>query len=201
MTHALLNGRVLVLVGDITTERVDVVVNAANSTLRGGGGVDGAIHEAGGPEILAPCEELRRTQYPGGLPTGEAVVTTAGQLPARQVVHAVGPVKGMHEDDAALLAACYRNSLAVAVSVGARTVSFPAISTGVYGYPKDEAARVSSTAIVEFLRDRITQATGPERGTDDHFVSVCYHPLFLFNDEGDCLAAELRPGNVASADD
>ncbi len=151
MRRAFLNGRVLVLVGDITTERVDVVVNAANATLRGGGGVDGAIHAAGGPEILAACEALRRVRYPGGLPTGEAVATTAGQLPARHVIHTVGPVKGMHEDDAALLAACYRNSLAVAVSISARTMAFPAISTGVYGYPKEEAAKVSSMAIAEFL--------------------------------------------------
>jgi O-acetyl-ADP-ribose deacetylase (regulator of RNase III) len=151
MTHSFLGGRVVALVGDITTQDVDVIVNAANATLRGGGGVDGAIHDAGGPEIRVACEELRRTRYPHGLPTGDAVVTTSGRLRARYIVHTVGPVKRLHDDDAAMLAACYRNSLAVAVSVGARTVAFPAISTGVYGYPKDEAASVASTAIEEFL--------------------------------------------------
>jgi O-acetyl-ADP-ribose deacetylase len=95
--QSFLDGRVLILAGDITKQRVDAIVNAANSTLRGGGGVDGAIHEAGGPEILAACEELRRTRYPQGLPTGEAVITTGGRLPARYVIHTVGPIKGSME--------------------------------------------------------------------------------------------------------
>jgi len=147
-----LDGRVLILVGDITKQRVDAIVNAANYTLRGGGGVDGAIHEAGGPEILAACEELRRTQYPEGLPTGEAVMTPGGRLPARYVIHTVGPIKGVHgARDAELLADCYRHSLTLAVRQGLRSVAFPAISTGIYGYPRDEAAAVASQAIADFL--------------------------------------------------
>jgi O-acetyl-ADP-ribose deacetylase len=150
--QSFLDGRVLILAGDITKQRVDAIVNAANSTLRGGGGVDGAIHEAGGPEILAACEELRRTRYPQGLPTGEAVITTGGRLPARYVIHTVGPIKGVHgAADAELLAACYRHSLTLAAQHGLRSVAFPAISTGVYGYPRDEAAAVASQEIANFL--------------------------------------------------
>jgi len=145
-------GRVTVLVGDITKQQVDAVVNAANSTLLGGGGVDGAIHEAGGPRILAECREIRRVRYPDGLPTGEAVITTGGDLPARHVIHTVGPVKGMWgERDAELLASCYRNALALAAHHGLRSVAFPAISTGVYGYPREAAAEVASQAIAEAL--------------------------------------------------
>ena len=145
-------GRVTVLVGDITKQQVDAVVNAANSTLLGGGGVDGAIHEAGGPRILAECREIRRVRYPDGLPTGEAVITTGGDLPARHVIHTVGPVKGMWgERDAELLASCYRNSLALARQHGLRTVAFPAMSTGIYGYPREAAAAVASRAIAEAL--------------------------------------------------
>lgn len=152
-----LRGRVVVLVGDITTQPVDAIVNAANYTLRGGGGVDGAIHRAGGPQILKECEEIRRTRYPEGLPTGEAVMTSGGLLPARYVIHTVGPVKGVHgERDAELLASCYRNSLALAVEQGLQSVAFPAISTGVYGYPKEEAAAVSSEAIAAFLETEQT---------------------------------------------
>jgi O-acetyl-ADP-ribose deacetylase len=154
-----LDGRVVIVVGDITKERVDAVVNAANSTLMGGGGVDGAIHRAGGPDILKACEAIRRTQWPQGLPTGEAVITTAGRLPSRHVIHTVGPVKGAHGDrDAALLAACYRNSLALAVEHALATIAFPAISTGIYGYPREEAAEVASTALAGFLdQDRTIQ--------------------------------------------
>ena len=147
-----LSGRVRVVVGDITRQQVDAIVNAANSTLAGGGGVDGAIHAAGGPAILAECEEIRRTRYPEGLPTGEAVITTAGQLPARHVIHTVGPVWGREDGrEAELLAACYHNSLALAAKHELETVAFPAISTGVYGYPRDRAAQVSSQAISAFL--------------------------------------------------
>jgi O-acetyl-ADP-ribose deacetylase len=154
-----LDGRVLILVGDITKQCVDAIVNAANSTLRGGGGVDGALHEAGSPEVLAACEELRRTRYPQGLPTGEAVITTGGRLPARYLIHTVGPIKGVHgAGDAELLASCYRRSLTLAVQHGLRSVAFPAISTGVYGYPRDEAAVVASQAIADFLaRDTSVQ--------------------------------------------
>jgi O-acetyl-ADP-ribose deacetylase (regulator of RNase III) len=145
-------GTVIVKVGDITKEDVDAVVNAANGTLMGGGGVDGAIHRAGGPEIKRECEVIRRTQYPDGLPTGQAVITTAGKMPAKRVIHTVGPVYGRGgEDKAELLVACYRNSLTLAVKNGLKTIAFPAISTGIYGYPLDEAAKVSSSAIEKFL--------------------------------------------------
>jgi O-acetyl-ADP-ribose deacetylase (regulator of RNase III) len=149
-----LNGRVQVLVGDITRQSVDALVNAANSGLMGGGGVDGAIHRAGGARILEECREIRSTLYPEGLPTGEAVITTGGLLPARHVIHTVGPIYGTHrEQEAALLAACYRNSLQLAVRHALSSIAFPAISTGVFDYPKDEAAQVSSGAIKAFLEN------------------------------------------------
>lgn len=143
----------LLKVGDITKEAVDAIVNAANGSLLGGGGVDGAIHRAGGPEILKECKEIRRVQFPDGLPTGQAVITTAGRMPARYVIHTVGPVYGRGgKDKAALLAACYENSLTLAAEKALQTVAFPAISTGIYGYPAAEAAQVSSSAIEKFLR-------------------------------------------------
>jgi O-acetyl-ADP-ribose deacetylase (regulator of RNase III) len=149
-----LNGRIIVKVGDITKQDVDAIVNAANGTLMGGGGVDGAIHRAGGPEIKKECEEIRRAQYPDGLPTGQAVITTAGKMAARHVIHTVGPVYGRGgKDKAQLLAACYRNSLQLARDNGLHTIAFPAISTGVYGYPLDEAAQVASGAIEKFLSE------------------------------------------------
>ena len=152
MIQALSDGRVNVVVGDITAERVDAIVNAANSSLMGGGGVDGAIHGAGGASILEECKEIRRTQYPQGLPTGEAVITSAGNLPAKFVIHTVGPVYGRHGgSEAELLAACYTNSLQLAVENALSTIAFPAISTGVYGYPLEEAAAVVSEAIKKFL--------------------------------------------------
>jgi len=151
-TRNFLQGRVCVKVGDITQEDSDAIVNAANGTLMGGGGVDGAIHRAGGRAILEACKEIRRARYPDGLPTGEAVITTAGNLTARYVIHTVGPVYGRGgREKAELLAACYRNSLALAAKKGLKTVAFPAISTGVYGYPLEEAARVSSQAVAKFL--------------------------------------------------
>jgi O-acetyl-ADP-ribose deacetylase (regulator of RNase III) len=147
-------GRVRVTVGDITRQALDAIVNAANSTLMGGGGVDGAIHRAGGPKILEECLEIRRTKYPGGLPTGEAVITAAGLLPARHVIHTVGPVYGRAGGrEVELLAACYRNSLALAASHGLASVAFPSISTGAFGYPREEAAEVASSAIEEFLKE------------------------------------------------
>lgn len=150
--QSFLEGRVTILVGDITKQQVDAVVNAANSTLMGGGGVDGAIHYAGGPQILEECKELRRTRYPQGLPTGEAVITNAGNLTARYVIHTVGPIKGRSgNQDADLLAACYRNCLSLAVEHDLRTIAFPSISTGAYGYPREEAALVSSQTIANFL--------------------------------------------------
>lgn len=129
--------------GDITEQQVDAVVNAANSSLLGGGGVDGAIHRRGGSAILAECQELRNGRYPDGLPTGEAVATTAGDLPARWVIHTVGPVYAKSEDRSELLASCYRRSLQVADELGAQTVAFPAVSAGVYGWPLDDAARIA----------------------------------------------------------
>ena len=149
-----LGGRVRIITGDITRQEVDAIVNAANSTLLGGGGVDGAIHRAGGPRILEECREIRRTRYPEGLPTGEAVITTGGDLPARHVIHTVGPVwrqEGGRE--AELLAACYRNSLALAARNGLNSIAFPAISTGAFGYPPEAAAVVSSKAIADFLEE------------------------------------------------
>ncbi len=133
--------------GDITRERVDAIVNAANGTLLGGGGVDGAIHRAGGPAILEACRALRRTTYPEGLPTGSAVATTAGDLPARWVIHTVGPVYAAEDDPASLLSSCHTESLRVADELGARSVAFPAISTGVFGYPVELAAAVAIGAV------------------------------------------------------
>ena len=133
--------------GDITREAVDAVVNAANSTLLGGGGVDGAIHRAGGPRILDECRRLRETSLPDGLPAGQAVATTAGDLPARWVVHTVGPVHSTREDRSATLASCYRESLREAARLGAHSVAFPAISAGVYGWPMDDAARIAVQTI------------------------------------------------------
>ncbi|MGA5516477.1 O-acetyl-ADP-ribose deacetylase [Streptomyces pseudogriseolus] len=129
--------------GDITRQSADAIVNAANSSLLGGGGVDGAIHRRGGPEILEECRALRASRYGKGLPTGQAVATTAGRLDARWVIHTVGPVHSATEDRSALLASCYRESLRVAGELGARTVAFPAISTGVYRWPLDDAARIA----------------------------------------------------------
>jgi O-acetyl-ADP-ribose deacetylase (regulator of RNase III) len=139
--------RIEVVEGDITQQDLDAIVNAANRELLGGGGVDGAIHRVGGPEILEACREIRRTRYPDGLPTGEAVATTGGRLAARWVIHTVGPVYSRSEDRSALLASCHTSSLRVADEVGARIVAFPAISTGVYGYPLEEAAPVAIGAV------------------------------------------------------
>ncbi|MFF5390528.1 O-acetyl-ADP-ribose deacetylase [Streptomyces sp. NPDC013012] len=135
--------RIVLVRGDITAEAADAVVNAANSSLLGGGGVDGAVHRRGGPEILEACRALRRSRYGKGLPTGRAVATTAGRLPARHVIHTVGPVWSRDEDRSELLASCYRESLRVADELGARTVAFPAVSTGVYGWPMADGARIA----------------------------------------------------------
>ena len=151
-TTTFLDSRVTVIVGDITKQDVEAIVNAANSSLLGGGGVDGAIHRAGGPEILEECREIRRTRFPEGLPTGEAVITTGGKLPALYVIHTVGPVYGEHRGkEAELLANCYHNSLTLAVEKNLTSIAFPAISTGIYGYSLDEAAVVSSQTIENFL--------------------------------------------------
>ncbi|MEU5260769.1 O-acetyl-ADP-ribose deacetylase [Amycolatopsis sp. NPDC021455] len=139
--------RIRILDADITTLEVDVVVNAANSSLLGGGGVDGAIHRKGGPEILAECRKLRAGHYGKGLKTGQAVATTAGKLPAKWVVHTVGPVWSASEDRSGLLADCHRNALRVARDLGARTVAFPAISTGIYRWPPESAAEIALTTV------------------------------------------------------
>jgi len=133
--------------GDITEQPVDAIVNAANSSLLGGGGVDGAIHRRGGPEILQACQELRRTRLRDGLPTGQAVATTAGRLPARWVIHTVGPVYAKSEDRSGLLGSAYRESLRVADELGAGSVAFPAISAGIYGWPLDDAARIAVSTV------------------------------------------------------
>jgi len=149
-----MNGCVVVKVGDITTEKVDAMVNAANSSLMGGGGVDGAIHRAGGPLILKECKALREEKYPGGLPTGRAVVTTGGFLPAKYVIHTVGPVwHGGTKNEEKLLSDCYKNSLKAAVEKGCKFIAFPAVSTGIYGFPKNQAAVVASQTVKAFLEE------------------------------------------------
>jgi len=143
-------GRIELLQGDITQMEVDAIVNAANSRLRGGGGVDGAIHRGGGPAIMAECDQIRERQ--GGCPTGEAVITTAGNLPAQHVIHTVGPVwGGGNKNEENLLARAYRNSLDLAGQSGLRSICFPNISTGIYGFPKKEAARIAVREVGDFL--------------------------------------------------
>jgi O-acetyl-ADP-ribose deacetylase (regulator of RNase III) len=139
--------RIVLVQGDITEQQVDAVVNAANSSLLGGGGVDGAIHRRGGPVILAACRELRASRYRDGLPTGQAVATTAGDLPARWVIHTAGPVYARSEDRSELLASCYRDSLRVADELGAGQIAFPAVSAGIFGWPLDDAARIALSTI------------------------------------------------------
>jgi O-acetyl-ADP-ribose deacetylase (regulator of RNase III) len=139
--------RVEAVSGDITRQQVDAVVNAANSTLLGGLGVDGAIHAAAGPRLLEECRRLRRTTHRQGLAVGEAVATGAGELPARWVIHTVGPNRNRGQDDPALLAACFGRSLDVAAELGARSVAVPAVSAGAYGWPMDDVARIAVDAV------------------------------------------------------
>jgi O-acetyl-ADP-ribose deacetylase (regulator of RNase III) len=139
--------RIELVEGDITAQEVDAIVNAANSSLLGGGGVDGAIHRRGGPEILAACRELRAARYTGGLPAGEAVATTAGRLPARWVIHTVGPVWDAGSDRSGTLRSCYARSIGVADELGAETVAFPLISSGVFGWPLEDAVRQALAAL------------------------------------------------------
>ncbi|AJT63435.1 O-acetyl-ADP-ribose deacetylase [Streptomyces chattanoogensis] len=161
--------------GDITEQSVDAVVNAANSSLMGGGGVDGAIHRRGGPEILDECRDLRASRYGRGLPTGAAVATTAGRLPARWVIHTVGPRFSREEDRSELLASCYRESLKVADALGARTVAFPAVSAGIYGWPMEDAARIAVETV---------------RGTETSVEEVRF---VLFDDRAyEAFAAQLE---------
>ena len=152
MKNQFLDNRVVVETGDITLLKTDAIVNAANSALLGGGGVDGAIHARGGRQILEECREIRRAKFPGGLPTGEAVITGGGNLAARFVIHTVGPIYRMNGGkDAELLAKCYTNCLILAAENNVSTIGFPSISTGAFAFPKHEAARVSSQAIKNFL--------------------------------------------------
>ncbi len=163
-------GRCIVAVGDITTLACDAIVNAANSSLLGGGGVDGAIHRAGGPEILAECKALRRGPLPDGLPAGKAVATTAGRLPAKRVIHTVGPIwrGGAHHEDE-ILASCYRESLALAAREGLESIAFPAISTGVYGFPRERAARIAWRTVQEFFEGAHKPPCAPHPATLDTF--------------------------------
>lgn len=157
---AWIDGRLTAIRGDITTLDVDAVVNAANSSLLGGGGVDGAIHRAGGPVILEECRRIRRDTWPDGMPAGEAVTTAGGRLPAQYVIHTVGPVwHGGASGESEVLEAAYRNSLRRAREIEARTVAFPAISTGVYGYPPGEAARV----VIKVMADELAKQPLPEK--------------------------------------
>jgi O-acetyl-ADP-ribose deacetylase (regulator of RNase III) len=147
--------RLAIIQGDITQQATDVIVNAANSGLMGGGGVDGAIHRAGGPAILEECKQIVARQ--GRLPTGRAVITTGGNLPVKQVIHTVGPIwRGGGKDEAALLESAYIESLKLAAEKKLASIAFPSISTGAYGYPVDEAARVAIRAVVSFLREQVT---------------------------------------------
>lgn len=162
--------------GDITLQHVDAIVNAANSGLLGGGGVDGAIHRAGGPAILAACREIREQRGP--LPPGEAVVTTAGRLPSRMVVHTVGPVwRGGTGNEDEILRSAYRNSLRVALERGAATIAFPSISTGAYGFPPERASRIAFDAVRTFVREhpQMREVRFVTFTSQDHQV---YAPLF-----------------------
>ena len=149
-----LTDKIEIKIGDITKECSDAIVNAANSSLLGGGGVDGAIHQAGGAEILKACQSLRDTKYPHGLPTGQAVTTMSGNMCSKYVIHTVGPVYSQCGDGCSkLLSECYTNSLKEAVKLECKSISFPAISTGIYGYPKNEAFKIAYKSVVEFTKD------------------------------------------------
>lgn len=180
MVRLKIGGATIELVrGDLTLDSSDAIVNAANSSLLGGGGVDGAIHRAGGGAILAECRAIR-ANLPDGLPTGEAVITTGGDLAASRVIHTVGPIwsKG-RKDDREDLAACYRNSLALAAQEGLRSIAFPSISTGAYRYPVDQAAAVALHTVRDFLLQ------------DDHSLETVRFVLFSENDL-ETYAAALR---------
>ena len=169
----LMDGKVIVKSGDITHEKVDAIVNAANSSLMGGGGVDGAIHSAGGPAILEECRAIRKKLYPDGLPAGEAVATTGGNLPVRYVIHTVGPVwHGGDQNEPDILANAYWNSLRIAEEKDCKTVAFPAISTGVYGFPRELAAKIVSNVLGEYFYSggKLTSVTLVFYGKSDYTV-------------------------------
>jgi O-acetyl-ADP-ribose deacetylase len=176
--------RLTIVRGDITMQRVDAIVNAANSSLLGGGGVDGAIHRRGGPAILAACRALRAGAYRDGLPAGQAVATTGGDLPARWVIHAVGPVYAPVQDRSAVLASCYTESLRVAGELGARTIAFPAISAGAYGWPADDAARIAVAAV---------RRPGPQPD-EVRFVLFSDQLLAIFSAAAGSVPGESPPG-------
>lgn len=163
------------VLGDITEQETDAIVNAANNSLMGGGGVDGAIHRKGGQEILEECKVIRRS-LPDGLPTGDAVATTGGRLQAKKVIHTVGPVwSGGNKGEPELLEQAYRNSLALAIKIGVKTISFPSISTGAYGYPVEKASRVALRTVAEFL--------GENEGLKEvRFVLHSRHDLGIFKE-------------------
>jgi O-acetyl-ADP-ribose deacetylase (regulator of RNase III) len=151
MNRQTFDSRIQLIQGDITKLKVDAIVNAANRSLLGGGGVDGAIHRAGGPQILEECQVIRNRQ--GGCPTGEAVITCGGKLPAKYVIHTVGPVwNGGFNNEAQLLANCYQNSLTLAMQHQIRSIAFPNISTGIYGFPKKAAAQIAIETVSNFLK-------------------------------------------------
>jgi len=149
-----LQERIKLVEGDITKEKVDAIVNAANSSLMGGGGVDGAIHRTAGPKLLEECKKIRKEKYPNGLPTGKAVITKGYNLPSKFVIHTVGPIyKGGNYNEPELLAQCYKNCLELAKENGLKSISFPAISTGAYGYPLNEAADIAIQEVINFLKN------------------------------------------------
>jgi O-acetyl-ADP-ribose deacetylase (regulator of RNase III) len=168
--------RITLILGDITEQETDAIVNAANPTLLGGGGVDGAIHRKGGAEILKECMFIRQTLYLEGLPTGKAVATSGGNLKAKNVIHTVGPIwDGGNNREPELLAEAYRNSLALALKMGVKTISFPSVSTGAYGYPVEKASRAAIKTVVEFLEKN----TGIE---EVGFVLHSQHDLQIYED-------------------
>ena len=170
--------KIFLVQGDITEQDTDAIVNAANPSLMGGGGVDGAIHRKGGPKILEECKHIRTTEWPNGLPTGKAVITSGGNLKARYVIHTVGPIwRGGNHGEPELLAEAYHNSLRLAVSNRSKTIAFPSISTGAYGYPVEEASRIALRAVKEFLErenklDRVV------------FVLFTRHDLEIYKEAG-----------------
>jgi O-acetyl-ADP-ribose deacetylase (regulator of RNase III) len=179
------DARLVLLRGDITEQEVDAIVNAANSTLLGGGGVDGAIHRRGGPDILTACRAVRRDRWPDGMPPGGAVVTTAGRLPARRVIHTVGPVwRGGTQDEPEILARAYRSSLGAAREEGLRSVAFPSISTGAYGYPIRAAAQIALGTVAGVLADH------PEAFDEVRFVLFKDADLGVYGDALDALVGD-----------
>lgn len=182
MDFKVANANLTLLQGDITDVEADAIVNAANSKLLGGGGVDGAIHRKGGPRILEECKRIRATEWPDGLPTGNAVITTGGDLKAKHVIHTVGPIwRGGFYDEAKLLRQAYWNSLKLAVANGLKSVAFPSISTGTYRYPTVEASRVAVAAVKDYLKkenhlERVMFVLFSQRDFDIYLQSVQNQP-------------------------